>query len=376
MKEVRCMGDVNNIFDFATKELSQDAVICWMLNWIKYPKSELYDLAKDMFSLLGEKDVDYTQKIDIKTQFKKADIVIVFHDKRKIIIIEDKLYSSEHSNQMERYKKIIAGEDVQRELKIEGEAIPEENIKVVYFKTGYLYDIDKLIKNKEYVNVIITGKKFWDVIKKYENNTESEILKSYILHLKGILKYYEDYGAFTRKYDDGGYYISWEYISQHRFMREIFPEEKWDGKSDKYMVKNGSSSGRPWTEMSICEYKLYDGNNGEGYSIFWRVDSNNKGPYLSLRIYEEFDKNKSEKLNRHKEIYNKYLDIIRKIVEKNGNCIVLKWEDIKDGYRGSYKESSLLSIQLSSYLDNWDFKGDQLINDVRFITDEFVKRIE
>ncbi len=370
------MGDVNNIFDFATKELSQDAVICWMLNWIKYPKSKLYDLAKDMFSLLGEKDVDYTQKIDIKTQFKKADIVIVLHDKRKIIIIEDKLYSSEHSNQMERYKKIIASEDVQRDLKIEGEAIPEENIKVVYFKTGYLYDIDKLIKNKEYVNVIITGKKFWDVIKKYENNTESEILKSYILHLKGILKDYDEYGKFIRKYESGEYYITRREIAQHNFMRKLFPEEKWDVNTNAYMVYNGSSSGRPWTEMDICESKLYDKNSKETYSIFWRVDTNKNGPYLSLRFYEDFDKTNNDKLNRHREYYNKFLEEIRNIVEKNESYIELKWEDIKDGYRGSYKESSLLSIQLSSYLDNWESKGNQLINDVRFITDEFVKRIE
>jgi len=128
--------------------------------------------------------------------------------------------------------------------------------------------------------------------------------------------------------------------------------------------------------MDICESKLYDKNSKETYSIFWRVDTNKNGPYLSLRFYEDFDKTNNDKLNRHREYYNKFLEEIRNIVEKNESYIELKWEDIKDGYRGSYKESSLLSIQLSSYLDNWESKGNQLINDVRFITDEFVKRIE
>ena len=45
----------NNLFSFATSELSQDAFICWCLNWINYPNEELYSMAKDIFlNLLKE----------------------------------------------------------------------------------------------------------------------------------------------------------------------------------------------------------------------------------------------------------------------------------------------------------------------------------
>ena len=45
----------NNLFTFATSELSQDAFICWCLNWINYPNEILYPMAKDIFlNLLKE----------------------------------------------------------------------------------------------------------------------------------------------------------------------------------------------------------------------------------------------------------------------------------------------------------------------------------
>lgn len=46
------MLEKNNLFSFATSELSQDAFICWCLNWINYPNEELYPMAKDIFSKL------------------------------------------------------------------------------------------------------------------------------------------------------------------------------------------------------------------------------------------------------------------------------------------------------------------------------------
>ena len=124
------MEKQNNIFEYATKELSQDAVICWMLNWINYPESELYQLGKDMFMLLGENDLDVNQKIDIRTQFKKADIVVVLHGTRRILIIEDKVYSSEHDNQIAKYKETLSDESVQRELGITGDYITD--IRTIY----------------------------------------------------------------------------------------------------------------------------------------------------------------------------------------------------------------------------------------------------
>nr|WP_310788039.1 hypothetical protein [Fusobacterium nucleatum] len=62
----------NNLFTFATSELSQDAFICWCLNWINYPNEILYPMAKDIFSnLLKEEKNLENKEIEIRKQYKK-----------------------------------------------------------------------------------------------------------------------------------------------------------------------------------------------------------------------------------------------------------------------------------------------------------------
>lgn len=88
----------NNIFNFATSELSQDAFICWCLNWLNYKGSELRALAVDLLKEFVEEDISSNQEIIIKRQFKKIDILVVFKELNRVYIIEDKVNSSEKKN--------------------------------------------------------------------------------------------------------------------------------------------------------------------------------------------------------------------------------------------------------------------------------------
>ena len=358
---------MNNIFDFATKELSQDAVICWMLNWVKYPESELFELGKDMFALLGEKEINVNQKITIKTQFKKADIVVVLHGERRIIIIEDKVYSTEHDNQIDLYKKTISDSEVQKELDVTGDAITD--IRTVYFKTGFFYDYDKLIVAKKKANIIVHGIDFLKVIEPYALCTESEILKTYAIHLKELIGWYDEHGDFTKRTNDGNYYISQFEIAQYRFIRTIFPEEKWNKHTGEFFVENGSSSGRPWTETCICPEMYY--SDGSSFCFFWRVDSDKGGPYLSLRFYDSFARNGDEEMQRHKKYYNNLVSYAKQIVESSEDNTGILWAKVHCGYTGSYKESALLTIHLSESLEKWEEKGKDLVRAVRLLTEEF-----
>ena len=63
----------NNLFDFATSELSQDAFFCWSLNWLAVKEDTddpYYKYGKAMLDLfLGDnKKVEYTD-VHIKKQF-------------------------------------------------------------------------------------------------------------------------------------------------------------------------------------------------------------------------------------------------------------------------------------------------------------------
>lgn len=96
---------MNNLFDYATSELSQDAVICWCLNWLNEPETELYPLAVDLLKKMGEVTVESGQTLRTVQQFYKTDILICLPGKNRVILVEDKTDSSEHGEQIRRYRE-------------------------------------------------------------------------------------------------------------------------------------------------------------------------------------------------------------------------------------------------------------------------------
>lgn len=161
MKQEQITENKNNIFNFATSELSQDAFICWCLNWLNYKDSELRFLAIDLLKAFGEKSVSNNQEIIVKKQFMKIDILVDLKKLNKVYIIEDKIDSFEREKQLEDYKNKI--EELYKNAKV----------KTIYFKTGFHFSSDKNVK----ADKIITGEAFKDILEKYKN--KSEILDSY-----------------------------------------------------------------------------------------------------------------------------------------------------------------------------------------------------
>lgn len=100
-----------NIFDIATKELNQDAFITWLLQFAdsKYKatdellnecgKSFVYQLLTKQLPTFGHPIL----KVNAGRQWKNIDVWAKINDKY-LIIIEDKTYTSIHSNQLKRYK--------------------------------------------------------------------------------------------------------------------------------------------------------------------------------------------------------------------------------------------------------------------------------
>ena len=137
----------NNIFDFATSELSQDAFICWCLNWLNYKSSELRALAVDLLKEFGEEDVSDNQEILIKRQFKKIDILVVLKGLNRVYIIEDKVHSSESKDQIGGYKGKIEyklDKDEKENLGID----ENREVRTVYFKTGFHFICPHLFPNR------------------------------------------------------------------------------------------------------------------------------------------------------------------------------------------------------------------------------------
>ncbi|WP_454953968.1 hypothetical protein [Fusobacterium hwasookii] len=160
----------NNLFSFATSELSQDAFICWCLNWINYPNENLYPMAKDIFSnLLEEKDLG-NEEIEIKRQVKKIDVLVLLKKSKKAYIIEDKTYTSEHSDQINKYRETIKN-DFKEEI---------NDIKTVYFKTGFWFSYDDLVS----ADIKIDREDFLKIIKKYKG--KNQILDDYCEYFERV----------------------------------------------------------------------------------------------------------------------------------------------------------------------------------------------
>ena len=113
-----------NLFDWATSELSQDAFICWLLSWANnIENTALFNTAKRLISELTNDEVQAFKNVKIIKQRYHIDILCVVDDD-KVILIEDKTNTKNHSNQLEEYLNKLT-KDFDR-----------DKIFPVYLKTG------------------------------------------------------------------------------------------------------------------------------------------------------------------------------------------------------------------------------------------------
>ena len=69
----------NNLFQFATKELSQDALICWIINAFNYQKEDeiMYNLSIKVLKKILPNNIKISniKQINIQKQFCRIDIL-------------------------------------------------------------------------------------------------------------------------------------------------------------------------------------------------------------------------------------------------------------------------------------------------------------
>ena len=105
--------DINttpNIFDFATSELSQDAILTWILSWadpsMKKKDESLHNVAQELVrTLLHKNDSFIVNSITVGRQWQNIDIWAEINEDI-FLIIEDKTKTTIHDNQLERYQQI------------------------------------------------------------------------------------------------------------------------------------------------------------------------------------------------------------------------------------------------------------------------------
>ena len=160
----------NNLFNYATSELSQDAFLCWLASYAledAEPDDTLRSCAREMLELfVPEFNGRPFTLTDVERQVWHIDALLTAElaGTTYKIIVEDKTYTREHSEQLMRYK-----EEIQ-------EKFPDCIPCGVYYKTGFQSDLSAVHKAKyQYVSL----EKMLDLLGRYVEKTGNQIFRDY-----------------------------------------------------------------------------------------------------------------------------------------------------------------------------------------------------
>ena len=130
-----------NLFNYATKELSQDAVICWLIAWADADATEgpadggLRRCGRAFVTALFAKWQDWPVELgehirtEVCRQQNRID-VLARVDRRYVLLIEDKTDTGAHDDQLDRYRtSVINGETAFGE-------VVDDDLFPIYVKTG------------------------------------------------------------------------------------------------------------------------------------------------------------------------------------------------------------------------------------------------
>ena len=311
----------NNLFSFATKELSQDAFLCWLANWYNY-NSPLKALSEKFLRLILAKNNMAEVKISsvsVLRQYNHIDVLLVINEKIAIIV-EDKTYTSEHGDQIARYAKNVMETPI-----VDGSnSYKIDQVVCVYYKTAeYIYADTPVLSNNEIIKV--TRKDMLALTEPYV--TFSEILYDYYANLKALDDAYEET---ERAYLEFNYDEALRYTyMQWRYFKDCFSEETDDGEvmlphdmslpETQASIQQGSSFGTPYTWYWFLEFSKGVPENKKdthGRYLGYRIDKDSTGTYLSLRMYGRYNKDNQQEKERQNSIFKITRTFIAELIEK------------------------------------------------------------
>ena len=199
----------NKLFKFATKELSQDAFICWCINWFNYKetikgdknKEQLVKMSEEILNkILENTDINsfHIKEVKIIRQFENIDITLVVttkSSKQYIVIIEDKVGANLSNHQrkdlyVSNLTKALKNNKERQEL-LGITEFNEKNIVPVFWKTR-VWNEEKeelqkeLSKNIGKEVVCINGNDTLELLKDYIKS--SEIVEDFYICLQDYLR--------------------------------------------------------------------------------------------------------------------------------------------------------------------------------------------
>lgn len=356
----------NNIFTYATSELSQDAFLFYLLNFANDNSNE-GKLARSFLKSFGCDKINENNYNDFKIysykQYKHIDLLMLFLkeddlDNSFILLLEDKINSNESKeNQLNSYleeidkinREDINGNRIESDeiyKKLEDKATLKKLIVPIYFKTGSMGVSEKrdaeekaklidfeivlnLMKNQDITNIII-------------NQWKEKIIKMEELNKKINNAIKEDKTIdeiWKLCYNEGCSYLD----TMNQFGKEILGNYI-SGKFTKYYIDSDSynyntwkknARGHPETVLSIKPDLLYKKIKNVKYDK--KFDNEVVVIHTQLRVinfdlaiifevlflrekdnlnYKYFDYAKQNFLNNNQELKERFIEEKKKFYEK------------------------------------------------------------
>ena len=319
------MSVKHNLFAFATSELSQDAFFCWALDCLNRDEdSPLYGFGRSFCALLlGRKndDLPKIKGVVIRRQFKHVDVLalVVYSNRTTIdaLVIEDKVNTSEHDDQIQKYlteldnvlgslsKEDGRNKDIEEDLKkiVRNEyTLKACRFKyfVAYVKTGFFSDADwgtvkreRKLSEKVIPALAVSAKDLVKVVDTYVHDSELVSMYSAYLHEEFLDKANLYERALTEGTDLETLLKTTEVVPYY-FLRILFDGETalgishrmWEPRTggDGSRVINSSHNigGGRWSHIKFWCRPFERGDETHPY-LFWRIDIDGNGLYLALK---------------------------------------------------------------------------------------------
>ena len=315
----------NNLFMYATSELSQDAFICWLLEFASEEHLNediaLTSCAKELLSNIittGENLI----VTSVLRQYKKIDVLVKVNDKYNIII-EDKTFTGQHGDQINEYKKTLEDEGRKDIIcvyyKIVEQAYPEKthiNINRVDLIKIFSKYIDKTHNNifNDYYEYLI---ELDEDVKSYKNEPIEVWRKDYNHAYKGFFTHIvnENTIEIGRNYDWG--YVSnkssgfwglwWFYIKGKELemvnLNETYLNELYLQIEDNIIAVKMTGEGEMITNIRWNLYRYFDSKISGFKKKTFR-----QGKWMTIGYMEYNEKNYKEKIEQMQAIMQSIVD--------------------------------------------------------------------
>lgn len=326
--------DNTNIFFHAPKELTTDAFWVWLLYFID--SDDKYEYAKQqIFNSLILKDCDQERRVtnisvDRQQKCSHGRIDFIFNftfiddNSTHSVLFEDKTWSNTTTEQLTGYKDDYPC-----------------LYRYCYYKLGYI-NVQELKTVRDCGYDIITAKMMADCLKQFKD-----------LHI--LIKYYYDYiketfvdyiDSFENElFSNNNFDLLWEAQAQLFLADKLWYALPETIKNNCY-IQNGTSSGRPWTEIVLIDNEPITSDYQE--SIFWRIDIRSEKFYIRLNQYSWYEDDENNTIWKKKQ---ERLSSLREASDYILSTYPINLKKGKPTDRGSFEQEIVIFFLEEN---NWD----------------------